>query len=172
MLYYWLMSCCYITEEAGRMFNVLQEMDFAFGRALERIPITLVWGYKPTDNGSLNKVYEHTDAVLDPAVNFTTPEAQLWLLQLCQGLETWSQEPNSPIVINSVLCPLPLVQEIAAARDVPFPMPSEVRSTCFSVPSFQPRTLPCSHVCKKEDVQEADILVQCYTRLYPRVCAP
>lgn len=105
---------------------LLQELDFAFGRTLERIPVTLVWGYKPMDNGSLNKVYEHTDAVLDPATNFTSPEAQEWLLNLCRGLASWSQKADSPIVIDSVLCPLPLVKDIAAARGLPFPMPSEV----------------------------------------------
>ena len=89
--------------------------------------MTLVWGYTPIDTGSLNKVYEHTDAVLDPATNFTSPEAQAWLLQLCQGLEAWSQKADSPIVINTVQCPLPLVQEIAATRNVSFPMSSEVR---------------------------------------------
>ena len=89
--------------------------------------MTLAWGYKAIDSGSLNKVYEKTDAVLDPSTNFTSPEAQAWLLQLCQGLEDWSQKADSPIVINTVQCPLPLVQEIAAARDVAFPMPPEVR---------------------------------------------
>lgn len=103
-----------------------QEMDFAFGRRLERIPVTLSWGFKAIDTGSLNRVYEHTDAVLDPAANFTSPEAQKWLLNLCIGLQNWSEKPDSPIVLNSVQCPMPLVWQIAATRQISFPMPSEV----------------------------------------------
>lgn len=115
-----------LTRHKNYNHCVLQELDFAFGRTLERIPVTLAWGFKPIDNGSLNKVYEHTDAILDPSTNFTSPEAQEWLLQLCRGLENWSQKADSPIVMNTVQCALPLVQQIASARDIPFPMPSEV----------------------------------------------
>lgn len=107
---------------------LLQEMQFSFGRAIQRIPLTLMWGPAPQDHGSLNAVYEHTDAVLAPETNFTTRAAQAWLDGLCQNLEEWSQQPGSPVVAGTVTCPMQLIQEIAQLRSLPFPMPPEVRT--------------------------------------------
>lgn len=106
--------------------EALQEMEFSFGRALQRIPLTLMWGLAPQDRGSLSAVYEHTDAVLAPATDFTSPDAQLWLDHTCSRLEEWSQQPESPIVTGSVMCPMKLLKEIAQLRSLPFPMPAEV----------------------------------------------
>jgi Patched family len=109
-----------------RKYNDL-EMAFAFGRALERIPISLTWGLRPVDTGSLNSVYEYTDAVLDTAANLTAPASQQWLSALCTELEQWSRNASVPIVAESVKCPMPLVERIAAARNLSIPMPAEVR---------------------------------------------
>lgn len=122
---------------------MLQEMQFSFGRAIERIPLTLTWGLNPQDHGSLNAVYEHTDAVLAPGTNFTSLEAQEWLDDLCQNLTDWSQKPGSPIVAGTVVCPTPLIKEIAQQRSLPFPMPAEV-----SPPSTSLR-LTCALVCRR-----------------------
>ena len=105
------------------------EMQFAFGRALERIPLTLTWGLRPVDTGSLNSVYEYTDAVLDTHVNMTAVSSQVWLAELCDNLTAWSEQPGSPIVADSVRCPTPLLRRIAQARKLPWPMPPEVRAS-------------------------------------------
>eukprot|EP00892_Ulva_mutabilis_P012184 jgi/Ulvmu1/9338/UM050_0088.1 len=101
------------------------EMQFSFGRAIQRIPLTLLWGLAPQDHGSLNAVYEHTDAVLAPDTNFTSPAAQAWLDDLCSSLTEWSAQPDSPIVSGSLSCPMPLIKELAQLRGLPFPMPAE-----------------------------------------------
>lgn len=115
---------------------MLQEMQFSFGRAIERIPLTLTWGLAPQDHGSLNAVYEHTDAMLAPGSNFTSPEAQEWLDGFCQSLTDWSQQPGSPVVAGSVICPMPLIKEIVQQRSLPFPMPAEVSPPAPSPPSL------------------------------------
>ena len=105
---------------------LVQEMGFVFGRALERIPVSLVWGVHPQDTGSLNSVYEYTDAVLDTRAEFSSREAQVWLQALCAELHEWAQAPNSPIVAGTLQCPMPLVARIARARDLELPVDPEV----------------------------------------------
>lgn len=117
---------------------MVQEMQFSFGRAIQRIPLTLMWGLAPQDHGSLNAVYEHTDAVLEPATNFTSPAAQQWLETLCSSLEDWAADSDGPIVAGSVTCPVKLLKEIAQLRSLPFPMPAEVRRC---------------HLCRRRDAR-------------------
>jgi hypothetical protein len=103
-------------------------MDFTFGRALTRIPVELVWGLHPQDTGSLNSVYEYTDAVLEPRTNFIAPASQLWLKKLCADLYTWAEDPTGPIVGGSVHCPMSFVDHILKARKLHLPLPPSVRA--------------------------------------------
>jgi hypothetical protein len=118
----------------------MQELSFAFGRSLERIPLALVWGVHPQDTGSLNSVYEYTDARLDTSTNLTSPESQLWLRQLCANLTRWADEPQGPIVAGSVECPFPMLEEIAEARNLSLPMPPEVLLLCLLSPECHAST--------------------------------
>lgn len=108
-------------------------MTFTFGRALERIPLSLVWGVAPQDTGSLNSVYEYTDAVLDTGADLTSPAAQAWLEGLCHNLTAWSHEPQGPIVSGSVRCPTPMLKRIVHARNASIPVAAEVRASVLDV---------------------------------------
>lgn len=103
--------------------------------------MTLVWGVHPEDKGSLNCVYEYTDARLDTSANFTSKESQLWLHHLCSNLTQWADEPQGPIVAGSVECPFPQVEQITAARNLSLPLPSEVCCLALRCKTFNEHSL-------------------------------
>ena len=109
------------------LWKGVQEMTFTFGRSLERVLVTLVWGVAPQDTGSLNSVYEYTDAVLDTRAEFTSPAAQAWLQGLCTNLTSWSHDAQGPIVSGSVRCPTHMLGRISHARNDTVPADAQVR---------------------------------------------
>ena len=115
----------------SRDVQCIQELEFAFGRALQRIPLRLVWGVHPQDTGSLNSVYEYTDAALDTTTDLTARASQEWLAALCDELVEMSGVASGPVVAGSVQCPIDMLRRIGDATGEPMPVGPEVCS-CFA----------------------------------------
>uniref|UniRef100_H3CKF8 Protein dispatched homolog 1 n=1 Tax=Tetraodon nigroviridis TaxID=99883 RepID=H3CKF8_TETNG len=54
------------------------------------VPITIIWGVTPVDNGDPLNPKNTGKLVLDTSFNITSPQAQLWILNFCQKLRNQS----------------------------------------------------------------------------------
>lgn len=54
------------------------------------VPITIIWGVTPVDNGDPLNPKNTGKLVLDTSFNITSPAAQLWILNFCQKLRNQS----------------------------------------------------------------------------------
>lgn len=74
----------------------------AAGASNPTMPLTIIWGVNPIDNG--NKYNPYSDVTLDYDVSFnvTSPEAQQWLVDFCRALRSTEmyQKSSGPQLTN------------------------------------------------------------------------
>ncbi|XP_064623374.1 protein dispatched homolog 1-like isoform X2 [Lineus longissimus] len=58
----------------------------AAGTSIPMMPLTIVWGVKPIDNGNKLNPKNTGDMILDDTFDLMTPNAQIWLLKFCRRL--------------------------------------------------------------------------------------
>lgn len=54
------------------------------------MPITIIWGVMPVDNGDPLNPKNKGKLMLDSSFNIASPAAQLWILNFCQKLRNQS----------------------------------------------------------------------------------
>ena len=79
-------------------FKVKDEFWFekAAGSNLATMPLTVVWGVKPVDNGDHLDPFSEGTLVYDGAFNVATPAAQKWLVEFCANLRRTPMYQLSP----------------------------------------------------------------------------
>ncbi|XP_046907933.1 protein dispatched homolog 2 [Hypomesus transpacificus] len=114
------------------------------------LTLTLVWGVIPTDNGDHFDPKSNGSLVLDPEFNMSSPEAQLWLRELCERVQNQSfYSPTSSSEegrVDSVCLVEQLVRWVSIRRcsesedsrqfccnDIPFPYPAAVFEQCVGM---------------------------------------
>ncbi|XP_035598310.1 protein dispatched homolog 2 [Oncorhynchus keta] len=116
------------------------------------ITLTLVWGVIPTDNGNHFDPKSNGSLVMDPGFNMSSPEAQVWLRDLCGRVQNQSfYLPSSSSSENegstdNVCIVEQLIHWVSIRRcsesedalqfccnDIPFPYPPGVFEQCLSM---------------------------------------
>uniref|UniRef100_A0A4W5JWU9 Dispatched RND transporter family member 2 n=1 Tax=Hucho hucho TaxID=62062 RepID=A0A4W5JWU9_9TELE len=116
------------------------------------ITLTLVWGVIPTDNGNHFDPKSNGSLVMDPEFNMSSPEAQVWLRDLCGRVQNQSfYLPSSSSSENegstdNVCIVEQLIHWVSIRRcsesedafhfccnDIPFPYPPGVFEQCLSM---------------------------------------
>ncbi|XP_072163988.1 protein dispatched homolog 1-like [Diadema setosum] len=78
--------------------HVLKD-EFDFERAkLSHLPIIVVWGVVPIDNGNHWDPYDRGYLVMDKSFNLLQPDSQMWLLDFCSSVRNQSFYQNSTLV--------------------------------------------------------------------------
>lgn len=115
-------------------------------------PMTLlfVWGVKPTDNGDYFNPRSNGSLVLDTDFNMSTPDAQVWLWELCRRVQNQSfyspPSPEDKDMTDNVCFVEQLIQWVSLRRcsdsddslhfccnDIHFPYPPSVFENCLSM---------------------------------------
>ena len=99
-------------------FKIKDEFWFekAAGASNPTMPLTIVWGVHPRDNGDRLNPYSEVTLQYDMTLNVTSPEAQQWLLDFCRSLRSTEmyQKSSGPQLTNcfienfKVRCPFHL----------------------------------------------------------------
>ena len=79
-------------------FDVKDKFWFekSFGAGRITMPLTVVWGVKPTDTGDTMNPLSAGELEYDPTFNITAPQSQKWLLDFCRNLRrTKYYKPSS-----------------------------------------------------------------------------
>ncbi|XP_056152444.1 protein dispatched homolog 2 [Lampris incognitus] len=114
------------------------------------VPVKLVWGITPNDNGDHLNPSSNGTLVLDPDFNISSPDAQVWLRDLCGRIQNQSfySPPSSvgkALETDNVCLVEQLIHWVSARRcsesedtlhfccnDIPFPYPPNVFEQCLS----------------------------------------
>lgn len=88
-------------------YDLVLKKYFWFEKARDRdvyrkLPIRIVWGVLPVDNGNYLNPYDRGTIVFDPQFNVTSQDSQNWLLSFCISLRNQSfyQLTHGPLLSN------------------------------------------------------------------------
>ncbi|KAM4625877.1 protein dispatched homolog 2 [Polymixia lowei] len=114
------------------------------------VTVMFVWGVKPTDNGDHFNPRSNGSLVLDPDFNMSSPQAQVWLRDLCGRIKNQSfySPPSSEdkgVITENVCLVEQLIRWVSLRRcsesedtlhfccnHIPFPYPSGMFEQCLS----------------------------------------
>lgn len=103
---------------------------------IDTLPVRIVFGLKPIDNGNPLDPHDRGSLVFDPKFDLTDPDAQTWLLDFCAKLrkQRFIRQSSSPEIANCFIETFKTWIETRNCRD---PIQPEVdRSPCCQAYSF------------------------------------
>ncbi len=68
----------------------------AAGASNPTLPLTIIWGVTPIDNGDKLNPYSEVTLEFDPTFNVSSPDSQQWLLEFCQVLRSYDLYQSTP----------------------------------------------------------------------------
>uniref|UniRef100_A0A672RC95 Protein dispatched homolog 2-like n=1 Tax=Sinocyclocheilus grahami TaxID=75366 RepID=A0A672RC95_SINGR len=116
----------------------------------EPMTLTLIWGVIPSDDGDHFDPKSNGSLVLDPGFNISSPQAQLWLRDLCRKIQNqsfYSPLPADQETVEDNVCFVEqLIHWVSIRRcsesedafsfccnNIPFPYPPRVFEQCLSM---------------------------------------
>ncbi|XP_028849276.1 protein dispatched homolog 2 isoform X2 [Denticeps clupeoides] len=116
--------------------------------------ITIVWGIIPTDSGDHFDPKSEGNLVLDPDFNMSSPDAQVWLRDLCAKIQNQSFYSQSSLTHEAKEDNACFVEQLVhwvsirhcsenedsflfCCNNIPFPYPSEVFEHCIKMMTIE-----------------------------------
>ncbi|XP_054720432.1 protein dispatched homolog 1-like [Uloborus diversus] len=94
-------------EHPFEKYDLFLKKYFWFEKAKEqdsyrKMPVRIVWGVLPVDNGNYLDPYDRGDIAFDPDFDLASPESQQWLYNFCIQLRNQSfyQSMHGPLMFN------------------------------------------------------------------------
>lgn len=102
----------------------------------DTLPVRIVFGVKPTDNGNHLDPYDRGSLVFDPKFDFSDPNTQIWLRDFCQKLrnQRFIHPTNAP---DSTSCFIESFKSWMETRSCKDPISTDIdRSPCCQAYEF------------------------------------
>ncbi|KAM6973215.1 protein dispatched homolog 2 [Aplochiton taeniatus] len=115
------------------------------------LALSLVWGVIPTDNGDHFNPRSNGSLILDSEFNMSSPDAQIWLRELCSRVQNQSfylppSSEDDGLITDNVCLVEQLIRWVSVRRcsenedalhfccnDIPFPYPPSVFEQCLAM---------------------------------------